>query len=70
MKVGLSHHNVDLGNATCERQKPLVFLLDIKSSNEPTAAEEPPKKKLKKSKKAKDKDKDKKAFFVLSHHAW
>ena len=70
VKVALSHHHVDLGNATCERQKPLVFMLDAKPSNEPTTAEEPPKKKLKKTKKGKDKDKDKKAFFALCHHAW
>lgn len=58
---------MDIGNATCDRQKPLVFLLDVKTPNEP-AGEEPPQKKRKKGKKSKEKEK--KAFFVSCHQKW
>lgn len=74
MKVGLSHHIVDLANGTIENDKPVVFSLDNKTSSPPQdegagEPEQPPKKKQKKSaktKKTKDKGKDKKARLIDS----
>lgn len=74
VKVGLSHHIVDLGNIAIENDKPVVFNLDAKSSANPgdgDAPEEPPKKKQKKdTKKTKKKEKtnkDKKAHSIPSN---
>jgi len=64
VKVGLSHHVVDLGANSIESDKPLLFQLENKNPVPGgTEPEEPPRKKQKKEKKGKKErqTKDKKA---------
>lgn len=52
VRLGFSHHNVDLAAGTCADDKPLVFVLDAKN-NKPKEEEERPRKKSKKDHKSK-----------------
>ena len=58
VKVGFSHHNLDLAADTCNNEKPLVFVLDNKPKKD--EEEERPTKKLKKEPKKESKKKGKK----------
>ena len=68
VRVGFSHHKVDLGSEVCQPDKPLVFVLDVKPSKEEQEERAPKRQKKEKKSTGGKKDKKTKAHVETTDH--